>query len=610
MSKKSASYFLDLPYEVHLQVGSFLRAFDLAQLQQTCKQFHSKDNRRFVYGIIDVFARLVYPPELTEGFETAPPLFGTNDPVKKAVHQRKSVKQQGICFEVFDSRKEPAVLTFEHLRDMEMLVLVRLLNMPEPSFSSVFTSGRTINTEESTDLSNPHHYYVSKSWCKAALKWLESQEEMRRQQELEKTHEQDRNGKHQKKMKKISRKQQRILSRKLTDVSPPWPNANQDLLCPHGELMRHSSKAARSKRRIMDKHAWKVLKALYPESVPLKCRSLRIDAMDADACWQCLAQCESEKRSIEQYKLQVEQERKKPLGNPLIRAFYVRASRGVPQDRILRPEDGWKPCAIPLKPGVYHCIPRAWCQRWRRYIKSGGIERHVACLPPDATDMLCDVHKLPLLPTHLERYLRGESPGCALFPPSTPLSGQDTHDTQANSRVFFSATTAHGRVVSPTRESDQGITSALLAAAAADGISAINLDRELEAQRQALLNLSTSPRQPSFSTALDRDIQTLVEIVTDEEFSALEHEFWPGMQGTCFTLRFDIATTACEASSTLEWFYKPCRECENDDLNNIMRHYPDCIKRRMVVRNRVRNCLETNRSSTGENWKWKKPSCS
>jgi hypothetical protein len=384
----------------------------------------------------------------------------------------------------------------------------------------------------------------------------------------------------------------------------------------------------------MDKHAWKVLRRLYPESVPLTCRSLRPggsgDIMDSDACLQCSAECESEKRSQEQYKLQLEQERKKPLADPLIRAFYVRASRGVPHDRVVRcaaPTHDSKPSAtnmVPLLPGVYHVIPRTWCQRWRKYMKSGGVDKHTACLPPDATDMLCDVHKLPVLPPHLEQYLRGESPGGAFFPSSAASASQPEREDSAHSVRGFvpgEATASPGGVLSPARANNHirdgdamGITAALLAVAAADGIPAINVARELEAQRNAMAQIGVSSptagaaRAPSFMATAERECQTLVEIVTDEEFSALEQEFWPLMEGTCFTLRFDVATAAASnKQSTVEWFYTPCRECENDDVINMMRQNPDCIERCMVIRNRVRNSLETNHNSTGENWKWKKP---
>ena len=52
------------------------------------------------------------------------------------------------------------VYTYEMLRNMEMLVVARVLSRPEPPVHERDTC-----------------FYVSKSWCRAALRWLEVQEE-------------------------------------------------------------------------------------------------------------------------------------------------------------------------------------------------------------------------------------------------------------------------------------------------------------------------------------------------------------------------------------------------------------------------------------------------
>lgn len=62
--------------------------------------------------------------------------------------------------------------------------------------------------------------------------------------------------------------------------------------------------------------------------------------------------------------------------------------------------------SCPLKPGVYCALPRSWCHRWRKYIKTGE-----GGLPPapDASEVLCDAHNLPLVPHHVESFLCGET---------------------------------------------------------------------------------------------------------------------------------------------------------------------------------------------------------
>jgi len=377
MSERSIS-LIDLPKELQINIATFLRAFDLAALQQTCRFYNDREQ---IALTVQTFAEVIYPPELTHGYEAAPPLFGAP--------KKKQVANSSQC------SPTPATLGYENLRDMEMLVLVRVLNMPEPPpFPG---SGRTIDEEAA-----PQHFYVSKSWCKAALKWLESQEESRRAASApSKT--------------RLSRKKQRERDRRLSDVMPPWPNANQDLMCPHGDLKRYSNKVARSKRRLVDKHALKVLRKLYPETVPFRCNRY---CGQLDECVQCLMEAETEKKNQETEKMKQEADRKKPLNDPLIRGFSFRASRGVPQDRVVKndfDEEAKKSSTITvsLLPGVYHAIPRSWCQRWRKYMKSG-VDKQLSCLSPDAVSMLCDRHKLPLIPDHLTRFLEGEL--ATLFP--------------------------------------------------------------------------------------------------------------------------------------------------------------------------------------------------
>jgi hypothetical protein len=193
-----------IPSELHVNILTYLRAYDLVSVQLTCQSFH---DRHLIHAIVHHTANHVYPPELTQGFDT--PLVAAN-PVGP-------------------------LYTYENLKNMEMLVVARVLSRPEP----------------------PTGYYVSKSWCKAALRWLEVQQEQHQAMAS-------------KKPKKLSKKQQRLRNRRLSDASPPWPNVNSDLLCPHSNLQRCGTKASRARRRVLDKQAWKVLKRLYPDSKPLE----------------------------------------------------------------------------------------------------------------------------------------------------------------------------------------------------------------------------------------------------------------------------------------------------------------------------------------------------
>jgi hypothetical protein len=121
------------------------------------------------------------------------------------------------------------VYTYEMLRNMEMLVVARVLSRPEPPVHERTTC-----------------FYVSKSWCRAALRWLEVQEEERKEQE------ERRRAAHEAKLaifatpksgkgghgkghgssakKKLSRKEQKQRDRRMSDSMPPWSNINDDIV--------------------------------------------------------------------------------------------------------------------------------------------------------------------------------------------------------------------------------------------------------------------------------------------------------------------------------------------------------------------------------------------
>lgn len=114
--------------------------------------------------------------------------------------------------------------------------MARVLSRPEPPFHERASC-----------------FYVSKSWCRAALRWLEVQEEERKEQEERRRVAQEaklaaattcatatpkggRGGKHHKNQlgssgkKKLSRKELKQRDRRMSDLMPPWSNINVDIV--------------------------------------------------------------------------------------------------------------------------------------------------------------------------------------------------------------------------------------------------------------------------------------------------------------------------------------------------------------------------------------------
>jgi hypothetical protein len=404
--------------------------------------------------------------------------------------------------------KENVKYTLEDLRDIELTVVARILSLPEPK----------------------QGFYVSKAWVKKTLLWLETVNEPPRK-------------------KKLNKKQQRQRDRRLSDVSPPWPNANSDLLCCHQNLQRCGVKAARSRRRLMDKQAWKILKKLYPDSTQL-------DSMGGE-CLQCRMETETSRKNehdrLEQEKL----ERKQPLGNPLVRRFYTR-TRGAPTDCLFSDDSDTfntstseKRC--PLKSGTYVVIPRAWCHQWRRYMKTG---EGSTPLPPDSSALLCDAHKYALLPPHLEAFLDGSTPQL-LWTITTSSPSDAAHIPATSPGTPASLFTPLPVGVQPTLDLE---TANAMAAA---GLS----PTEVATQRMAMLQLQQEQQQaqatPTLTRSdtplndmLDRENHVVVELATEAEWAALrETGFWPIQLG--HAIRVTVKDDQKFHFST-----HPCRECD------------------------------------------------
>jgi hypothetical protein len=144
---------LQIPCEVQVHILTFLRAYDLSAVQLTCRFYNNKE---LVDKVVHHMKDNVYTPELTKGIGNPSEMF-----------------------------------TLEHLRNMELVVVARVLSLPEPKTG----------------------FYVSKSWIKKTLLWLEEKDATLV-------------GKRQ--PKKLNKKQQRQRNRRLSDVGPPWPNINSE----------------------------------------------------------------------------------------------------------------------------------------------------------------------------------------------------------------------------------------------------------------------------------------------------------------------------------------------------------------------------------------------
>ena len=386
--------------EVQVHILSFLRSFDLGPIQQTCRFYNNPER---IHRVVTHFVNHVYGVEYTNGIigmldtsgaNNSNTAAATNNNNRKASgknHRSRNKKNTNRQHQSSHSTGDAEVAktvryTLGHLRSIELAVVARVLSLPEPKTG----------------------YFVSKAWIKKTLLWLEKADESGASK------------------KKLTKKQQRQRNRRLSDVSTPWPNANSDILCEHQNLQRSGAKAARSHRKLMDKKSWKVLSKLYPDSTML--------SSVQGECLICLMEEETARKADQDRLEQLKLERKRPLSNPHVRRFYTR-TRGVPYHclvennsgntrgdlireeedyNILQNEFGGSSSQLsgqtcPLSSGTYVMLPRAWCHHWRRYIKTG---EGCIPLPPDSSALLCDEHKLALLPVSFVEFALHLVLGC------------------------------------------------------------------------------------------------------------------------------------------------------------------------------------------------------
>jgi hypothetical protein len=595
------THITEFPMELQVYLLTFLRAYDLAAVHQTCRYYRSP---ALVHAIVLHAAEGgVYPAELTQGFEQQPVMADANDDNDNNDKKVSSSKKGG------PKKKTPPVApvataiqqkkhyTFEHLRNMELLVVARVLSRPEP-FSEDNHAGAG-------------GYFVSKSWCKTALKWLEwQQERQQRHAQLQANAKKNHNNNNSSN-KKLSKKQQRLQQRKYSEVaSPPCPNVNSDIVCCHLQLQRCSNrKSARARRKILDKQAWKCLKKFYPESVSLETTT--------GECLQCLLEAETVKKTHQQWEEKRKEERKAPLSQPALRRFYTR-TRGLPvhclKEKTLDTstshsgaeeeddddDDSKMPATpllkvgtravedhaatrrplvtCPLVPGLYYAVPRAWCHAWRKYMKTG---EGGPLLPPDASTLLCDCHRLSLLPPHLEAYLYGESPQLWITKKQQQHHIEEDIMDDASSQFASPPVARHSSLVvglssevavSPfdnnvVLPSELGLSPTELAL---QQRAMITLERQREQQQQrereaAMIimddNNNNNGRRASLGEQLDRENYCCVEIMAHDELEALE-KLWP--RQSVFRLSFQVLDKGDVCFST-----QPCRECDASGMANF-----------------------------------------
>ena len=205
--------------------------------------------------------------------------------------------------------------------------------------------------------------------------------------------------------------------------------------------------------------------------------------------------------------------------------------------------------------GTYYVLPRSWCHGWRRFIKTGeGGLSPTKYAPPDATCLLCDSHRMALLPPHLEAFLSGES--------SQLLEAAGTWQSSA-------AAASNSNVTAfPALPPGQAPTDALVAMRAL-GLSEMEISQQLTAMRSIETQRLRQQRQASHglegadgdasnvsrNELLDRENHSVVEILTHEELRALE-ACWPGV--TVFALRFAVQQQRGKGQ----------KQCQQDDTED------------------------------------------
>jgi hypothetical protein len=221
--------------------------------------------------------------------------------------------------------------------------------------------------------------------------------------------------------------------------------------------------------------------------------------------------------------------------------------------------------SCPLIDGTYFILPRSWCHGWRRFMKTGE-GGGTTYSPPDAAGLLCDAHRMALLPPHLESFLYGET--------TLLLGGQSSRyasmDDSSPSAAVASSSASLPVGQGPTRESILAMRSlGLNEQEVALQLSAM---RTIEARQRRQASI-IQPNDSELAAAsvvsrnelLDRENHSVVEVLTQAEFNALE-ACWPGT--TVFGLRFTVdsgrvaAAAGGDVCSRINFCTPVCRSCD------------------------------------------------
>jgi hypothetical protein len=222
--------------------------------------------------------------------------------------------------------------------------------------------------------------------------------------------------------------------------------------------------------------------------------------------------------------------------------------------------------------------------------------------PPDAAGLLCDAHNMALLPPHFESFLYDNAPivnGVPCLEQKQLLRSNNNGDNNISSPV---PPLGRGQILSPSSSLVVGqaaLDDSVLAMRAA-GIS----EHEISVQLSAMQTLEQNRRRRaeeeteeledatplqrgrsgsiSNSVLLDRENHAVVEILTQDEFVALER-CWPGT--TVFAVPFNVEDITSNYShlrpEVSVHFNTPlCRECDATGRQ--------CS---VVIKNRARNWL-------------------
>jgi len=569
LTKSHYTLLTRLPSELHVSILTYLRASELSQIQQACTVFNDTS---LIQTIIETFAQTIYPSDLTHGYNVG----------------------------VLNTE------SYEVLQNMEWLIVARVLSRPAPTLRSTAKNDG---------------YYVSKAWCRTALRWLDSQTQQRQQrllkQQQQSTSAAADNASNNKKKNKKNKKQERMMRNRYKKnnglLQPPSPNVNSDLVCEHGYLkscattnnnntcraVTTSITSNSKQRRLMDKQAWRILKKLYPHGIPL--------SSVQGECVICRMENETHKRTEELRKLKETEERKQCLSNVHVRQFYTRGNTnrgGVPLHCVGSNSSSKASSSrcCPLIPGVYAILPRSWCHFWRKYVKTGGKPPKA----PDTTSLLfCAAHKLPLIPPHLQDYLYGITSSLLL------------HDCTATTTAAAASTSSNIATLSTTLQQELRITpprppvglgpitihptqrtqqqqQEMISTLRASGLSLMEIENQrmameqMEQQQQRTTATTTSSSSPillsleerrvqEINEQLDRENEVVVEIVTEEELDALE-KWFPEMQFS-YALKFVILDSNNDYDDIL-WSTTPCRECAGCFASG---------KQQCTIRNRCRS---------------------